>query len=276
MTEELTVEVPIVFTGVAPAVELNGGTLLHMTETVRVRALPDHLPQSLSLAIDSLVDYEVTLHVRDLVIPSDVTLLTDLDEAVVRVQAPRQEEVAPVVAEAEGEPAAEGAEAAEAGDPPRAAKAKLPAPAAGSGPDSSAGYGSRSIDSGRLARAWTTGTRQRKASAGGGPAGAPSRPAAGGARRVLEVGEQLALGVLLEEVEVGRRIVVVGQPRLRGRRPSGSRPGGAGRRWRSPRPGRPPAPPRPRRRASSSNGSSSSRASSKASSGAKRSSATAR
>jgi large subunit ribosomal protein L25 len=111
MTEELTVEVPIVFTGISPAVELNGGTLLHMTESIRVRALPDHLPQSLSLSIESLVDYEVTLHVRDLEIPSDVTLLTDLDEAVVRVQAPRQEEVAPVVAEVEGEPAAEGAEA---------------------------------------------------------------------------------------------------------------------------------------------------------------------
>jgi large subunit ribosomal protein L25 len=116
MTEELTVDVPIVFTGVSPAVELNGGTLLHMTESIRVRALPDHLPQSLPLSIESLVDYEVTLHVRDLVIPADVTLLTDLDEAVVRVQAQRQEEVAPVVAEAEGEPVAEGAEAAPAAE----------------------------------------------------------------------------------------------------------------------------------------------------------------
>jgi large subunit ribosomal protein L25 len=115
MTEELTVEVPIVFTGTSPAVELNGGTLLHMTESVRVRALPDHLPQSLSLSIDSLVDYEITLHVRDLVIPADVTLLTDPEEGIVRVQAPRQEEAAPVV-EAVGEPAAEGDEAAPAGE----------------------------------------------------------------------------------------------------------------------------------------------------------------
>jgi large subunit ribosomal protein L25 len=108
MTEELTVDVPIVFTGIAPAVELNGGTLLHMTESVRVRALPDHLPQSLSLAIESLVDYETTLHVSDLVLPSDIVLLTDLDEPVVRVQAPRQEEVVPVVAEAVVEGAPEG------------------------------------------------------------------------------------------------------------------------------------------------------------------------
>jgi large subunit ribosomal protein L25 len=112
MTEELTVDVPIVFIGISPAVEVNGGTLLHMTDTVRVRALPDRLPQSLPLAIDSLVDYEVTLHVSDLVIPADVVLLTDLEEAVVRVQAPRQEEVAPVVAETVAEGAPEGEEAA--------------------------------------------------------------------------------------------------------------------------------------------------------------------
>jgi large subunit ribosomal protein L25 len=112
MTEELTVDVPIVFTGISPAVELNGGTLLHMTESVRVRALPDHLPQSIPLAIDSLVDYEITLHVSDLVLPSDVVLLTDLDEPVVRVQAPRQEEVAPVVAEAPVEGVVETGEAA--------------------------------------------------------------------------------------------------------------------------------------------------------------------
>jgi len=58
------------------------------------------------------VDYEVTLHVSDLVIPADVVLLTDLEEAVVRVQAPRQEEVAPVVAETVAEGAPEGEEAA--------------------------------------------------------------------------------------------------------------------------------------------------------------------
>ena len=44
MTEELTVDVQLVATGEAPAVALNGGTLLHPIETVRVRALPDHLP----------------------------------------------------------------------------------------------------------------------------------------------------------------------------------------------------------------------------------------
>jgi large subunit ribosomal protein L25 len=117
MTEELTVDVPLVATGESHAVEQLNGTLLHPTETVRVKALPDHLPQSIEYSIDSLVDFDATVHVRDLAIPSDVTLLTDPDEIIAKVQAPRIEvEEEPVVEEgeleegevAEGE-AAEGA-----------------------------------------------------------------------------------------------------------------------------------------------------------------------
>lgn len=120
MTEELTVDVPLVATGESHAVEQLNGTLLHPTETVRVKALPDHLPQSIEYSIDSLVDFDATVHVRDLTIPSDVTLLTDPDEIIAKVQAPRIEvEEEPVVEEgeleegevAEGE-AAEGAPAA--------------------------------------------------------------------------------------------------------------------------------------------------------------------
>ena len=112
MTEELTVDVPLVPVGVSAAIDVAGGTLLHMTETVKVRALPDHLPQSIEYPIESLVDFDVAIYVRDLTIPGDVTLLTDLDEIVAKVQAPRVEEVIePVVVEGEeGAEAAEGAE----------------------------------------------------------------------------------------------------------------------------------------------------------------------
>jgi len=112
MTEELTVDVPLVATGEAIAISQHGGTLLHPIESVKVKALPDHLPQSIEYDISSLVDFDATIYVRDLAIPEDVTLLTDGDELVAKVQAPRIEiEEAPVVAEgeaAEGE-AAEGA-----------------------------------------------------------------------------------------------------------------------------------------------------------------------
>jgi large subunit ribosomal protein L25 len=112
MTEELTVDVPLVAIGESPAVTLQGGTLLHPSESVRIRALPDHLPQSIEYPVESLVDFETTIHVRDLVIPSDVTLLTDGDEIIAKVQAPRVEEVIEVPVEV-GEGAPEGEEAEE-------------------------------------------------------------------------------------------------------------------------------------------------------------------
>jgi large subunit ribosomal protein L25 len=122
MTEELIVDVPLAPSGESVAVTDLGGTLLHPTKTVRVRALPDHLPQSIEYAIDSLIDFDATIHVRDLSIPGDVTLLTDPDEIIAKVQAPRVEvEEVPVVAEGEeieGEGAeGEGEGQAEAGTP---------------------------------------------------------------------------------------------------------------------------------------------------------------
>ena len=115
MTEELTVDVQLVATGESLAVTQLGGTLLHPNETIRVKALPDHLPQSLEYSIEPLVDFDGAVKVSDLTIPDGVTLLTDVDEVIATVQRPRVEveEVAP-----EAEAAAEGAEeaAAEGGD----------------------------------------------------------------------------------------------------------------------------------------------------------------
>jgi large subunit ribosomal protein L25 len=123
MTEELTVDVPLISTGVSVAVEDANGTLIHAIESIKVRALPDHLPQSISYSIESLVDFDAMIHVRDLAIPDDVTLVTDPDETVARVLPPRVEiEPEPVVAEgeegAEGEAEGEAAEGAAEGGAP--------------------------------------------------------------------------------------------------------------------------------------------------------------
>jgi large subunit ribosomal protein L25 len=115
MTEELTVDVPLVATGESEAVNVHGGTLLHPIEHVRVKALPDHLPQSIAYDVGSLATFDDVIHLRDLQIPGDVTLLTDPDEIVAKVLPPRVEEVvvAPV---AEGAAAGEGAEGAAAAE----------------------------------------------------------------------------------------------------------------------------------------------------------------
>jgi len=121
MTEELTVEVQLVSTGVAGAVE-NGGTLVHPTSSVKIRALPANLPDSLSYDLSPLVDFDTTITVADLIVPEGVTIQADEAEVIARVLAPRVEEVA-VAAEgvegeavegaAEGEPAAEGESSSE-------------------------------------------------------------------------------------------------------------------------------------------------------------------
>jgi large subunit ribosomal protein L25 len=125
MTEELTVDVPLVPTGTSNAIENLNGTLMHQLESVRVRALPDHLPQSIEYSIESLIDFDAAIHVSDLTVPGDVTLLTDPEEVVAKVLASRlQAEAAEMAAEdaeaaaeaAEGEEAAEGGEAEAAGD----------------------------------------------------------------------------------------------------------------------------------------------------------------
>jgi large subunit ribosomal protein L25 len=108
MTEELTVDVPITINGMADAVEKLGGTLSHMS-TIKVRALPDHLPQHIEVSIDLLVDFDAVVHVSDLEIPGDVTLVTDGGEIAARVLPPRVEEVVAVAeTAAEGAPGEEG------------------------------------------------------------------------------------------------------------------------------------------------------------------------
>jgi len=121
MEEERTIDVPILIIGESEAVERQGGVLLHLRDMVIVRAKPDDIPSGVELDITSLVDFELTLHASDLLMPPGVTLVTDESEAVARVQAPRLEEAEPVAEEAEGvegvegvEPAAEGGEGTEA------------------------------------------------------------------------------------------------------------------------------------------------------------------
>ncbi|MEZ4596351.1 MAG: 50S ribosomal protein L25 [Chloroflexota bacterium] len=108
MTEEMTIDVPVAFTGESPAVKRDGGTLLHLRDSVTVRALPTDLPGVLEIDADRLVDFETVVSVGDLVLPAGVTLVTDPAEPLARVQAPRVAEEPVAVGEA---PAAEVAAA---------------------------------------------------------------------------------------------------------------------------------------------------------------------
>jgi large subunit ribosomal protein L25 len=119
---EMEVDVPLVFTGEAPAVEETGGTLLHNLSRVRVKALPNDIPHEITVDVSTLVSLDVAIHVRDLNLNRDlVQVQTDGDTLVATVVPPRiEEEPEPVLteeelAELEAAAAAEGEEGAEPG-----------------------------------------------------------------------------------------------------------------------------------------------------------------
>jgi large subunit ribosomal protein L25 len=117
LKEKVKMDVPIHLVGVPPAVDTHGGILMHALDHIQVEALPTDVPSSIEIDVSVLEEIDQALHVSDLVIPDDVTLLTDPEQVVAKVSPPAVEIVEEVEEEeaAEGEEAEEGAEAAEEG-----------------------------------------------------------------------------------------------------------------------------------------------------------------
>jgi large subunit ribosomal protein L25 len=101
MTERVTAEVRLTFTGDSPAVRQNLGILLHGVSTIEVECLPGDLVDSIQIDIGGLNAVDASIHVRDLPLPEGMQLRTSPEEMVVRVVplAVEEEVVAPVTAE---------------------------------------------------------------------------------------------------------------------------------------------------------------------------------
>jgi large subunit ribosomal protein L25 len=118
--EKLQVDVSLQFTGTSEAVERQDGTLLQALSHVRVESYPRDLPSALEVDLGVLKDFDAAIHVRDLKVPAEVTILNDADEMVAKVLPPRvreeADEAAEAAAPAEAEAVAEGQTTAEADD----------------------------------------------------------------------------------------------------------------------------------------------------------------
>ena len=111
MNQPLRVRVPIHLTGVAPAIKEFDGILLHQLDSIEIEALPANLPDALTLDVSGMTELNTPLYVRDVAVPTDVTVLTPEDEAVATVTPPRvvaAEEEAPEAAAATEEQAPAG------------------------------------------------------------------------------------------------------------------------------------------------------------------------
>ncbi len=107
--EKMRADVPLVLTGTSGAVSAHQGTLLQPSEALHIEALPLDIPSHIEVDVSVLTELDMSIHVRDLNVPANVTVLTDPDVVVARVESPRVAEVV----EAEAAPAAAGAEALE-------------------------------------------------------------------------------------------------------------------------------------------------------------------
>ncbi|MPZ23543.1 MAG: 50S ribosomal protein L25 [Dehalococcoidia bacterium] len=113
MTERMTADVPLVLIGEPPAVKDFQGVLVQQIDSVSIRSLPGDLPQNFEVDISSITELDQGILVGEMKLPDGVELLSDPDQLIVRVEAPRVSEEPTTVAEAEAtaaeEPAAEEA-----------------------------------------------------------------------------------------------------------------------------------------------------------------------
>jgi len=107
LTEKTTAKVPVVITGESPAITQGLGILINPISEIEVEALPQDLPENITIDISKLEAVDQAITIADLKLDSKVEVKADPSETVVKIGPMEVEEVAPVPAE--GEVPAEGA-----------------------------------------------------------------------------------------------------------------------------------------------------------------------
>jgi large subunit ribosomal protein L25 len=95
--EKVTVKVPLVFVGVPEGVRLSGALLEQILHSIEVLVDPANIPNHIDVDVTHLAMGH-SLHVRDLVLPEGIEVLSDEDATICAVIAPR------AVVEATAEP----------------------------------------------------------------------------------------------------------------------------------------------------------------------------
>ena len=113
LREEMTATVPLVLVGESPIVRNKEGLLLHHTDHIMVRTLPTDIPPLIEVDISGLTEVDQAIHVGELELPENVTLLSNPEDLVAKIiEMPVVEEEVEEAAEAEAEGGeAEGGEA---------------------------------------------------------------------------------------------------------------------------------------------------------------------
>jgi len=111
-TRPVSAQVPITLVGESPGARVANGTVMQQLRDLNVEALPLEVPRELELDLTTLTEPDGVLRAGDIAIPSGVTLLTDPEDVVVRIEVLRAAD-AEVFEEAEATTEDEGNQEAE-------------------------------------------------------------------------------------------------------------------------------------------------------------------
>jgi large subunit ribosomal protein L25 len=92
LTEKITVEIPIETKGDPIGVKSDGGILDHPIKELSIECLPTEIPEKIFVNVENLKIGD-SIRVKDLNIPSGVTVLDDPEQTVASVVPPEAEEV---------------------------------------------------------------------------------------------------------------------------------------------------------------------------------------
>ncbi|RJP27993.1 MAG: 50S ribosomal protein L25 [Candidatus Omnitrophota bacterium] len=117
LTKSIKVNVPVVAKGEAVGVKQEGGSLEHIMWEIEIECLPTKIPEKIEVDVTPLKIGD-SIHVKDIILPPDIKVITPLESVVISVSEPMKEE-APV----------EEIEGAEAAKEPEVIKEKKEVPA---------------------------------------------------------------------------------------------------------------------------------------------------
>ncbi len=89
--KKLTVDVPISFTGTAPAVKDLGGILVKVAHEIKIKAMPKDLPREISVDITALSELTSVIKAGDLKLPQGVEPAHNSEDIIASVAVAKEE-----------------------------------------------------------------------------------------------------------------------------------------------------------------------------------------
>ena len=88
---KISMSIPLVFEGSAPAVKDLGGTLIKVLHELKIEAMPKDLPHEIKVDISPLVNFESRIFAKDIALPSGAVLKEISDEIVALISEAKEE-----------------------------------------------------------------------------------------------------------------------------------------------------------------------------------------